>query len=100
MSETRKESPGTLAERMLEEARDSHGTMSLYLVSGFQLKGEVLGFDDEAILFHHRNAHQLVMRSAVASMYPLPDSKQHDSEWWREYAATGVESEPDGQTSS
>ena len=100
MSETRKRSTGTLAERLLEEARDSHGTMSLYLVSGFQLKGEILGFDDEAILFHHRNAHQLVMRSAVASMYPLPDSRQDGSEWWREYASDGVEEEPDGQAPS
>lgn len=75
----------TLANRFLKEARDTHQAVSMYLVSGFQLKGEVVEFDEETILFKHKNGHQLVMRSAVAVMYPLPKSKGGEDEWWQNY---------------
>lgn len=75
---------GTLAERFLRDARESQWPLSLYLVNGFQLKGKILAFDEETILFQHRDVHQLVMRPAVAGMYPLP--KEDSDEWWREYS--------------
>ena len=78
----------TLVEQLLEDAREAHLPVSIYLVNGFQLKGEVVDFDDEAILFHHKNAHQLVMRTGVATVYPLPGAKQGGGEWWRAYAST------------
>ncbi len=84
-----KESGGaSLADRFLEDARDTHRQVSLYLISGFQLKGEVLEFDEGTVLFKHRDAHQMVMRPAVASMYPLPAPKGDADEWWRGYAPT------------
>jgi len=86
MSDTRKKQSTTLAERFLNDARATHWPVSLYLVSGFQLKGKIVEFDQETILFNHKNVHQLVMRSAIASMYPVPDSKQGADEWWRSYA--------------
>ncbi len=75
----------TLANRFLKDVRDTHQPVSMYLVSGFQLKGEVVEFDEETILFKHKNGHQLVMRSAVAVMYPLPKSKAESDEWWQNY---------------
>lgn len=72
----------TLANRFLNDARDTHQAVSMYLLSGFQLKGEVMEFDAESILFKGRGGHQLVMRSGVASMYPLPKSKGEATEWW------------------
>ena len=83
--------PEPLATRLLQGARDSKWTMSVYLVNGFQLKGEVVDFDDEAILFSHKSAHQLVMRSGVASMYPLPSSEHNADEWWRTDVAAAAE---------
>ncbi len=85
MSDTRKKQSITLAERYLNDARATRRPASLYLDSGFQLKGEIVEFDQETILFNHKNVHQLVMRSAIASMYPVPDSKQGADEWWRSY---------------
>ena len=73
----------TLVDRFLIDMRDSHSTISIYLVSGFQLKGEVVRADSDAILFSHRGVHQLVMRSAVATMYPVRQHGQDGSEWWR-----------------
>lgn len=80
MSDTRNEQSTTLAEWFLKEARATHRPVSLYLVNGFQLKGEIVQFDQETILFHHKKVHQLIMRSAVASMFSVPDPKQHKNE--------------------
>ena len=73
----------TLVDRFLTDMRDSQSTVSIYLVSGFQLKGEVVQADTEAILFSHRGVHQLVMRSAVATMYPVRPPGGDGGEWWR-----------------
>ena len=85
-----KKSKGKLVDRFLVEARDGGLSSSLYLVNGFQMKGEVVEFDDEAVLFKHKGVHQLVMRAAVASMYPLVKSRQSDDEWWRAYSDAEV----------
>ena len=60
-----------IVDRFLTEMRDGKVTASLYLVSGYQLKGEVLEFDEEAVLFSHKGTPQIVMRAAVSTMYPL-----------------------------
>ena len=75
----------TLANRFLTDVCETHEQVSMYLVSGFQLKGEVTAFDDDTILFKRKNMHQIVMRSAVAVMYPLSKSKDEPGEWWRNY---------------
>lgn len=75
----------TLANRFLKDARDTHQPVSLYLISGYQLKGEVVEFDEETILFKRKDGHQLVMRSAVVVMYPLVRSKGGADEWWRNF---------------
>ncbi len=75
----------TLAERFFINALDTRQPVSVYLVNGFQLKGEVVAFDEETILFKHKYVHQLIMRTAVASMNPLSGSKGDPGEWWRSY---------------
>ena len=85
MSERPAKGSKTLADRFLQDSRDTHRPVSVYLVSGFQLKGEVVEFDDETILFKHKDVHQLIMRLAVAGMYPVSNSRQDVDEWWRSY---------------
>jgi host factor-I protein len=84
-----------LTDRYLAEAREGGLPSSLYLVNGFQLKGEVMEFDDESVLFKHKGVHQLVMRSAVASMYPLAKTRQGEDEWWRAYYDAEAVKTPD-----
>lgn len=91
MPEARKDRAGSLADKLLQDVRDSRRSISIYLVSGFQLKGEIVDFDEETILINHKNVHQLVMRSGVASMYPLPGSKAGAEEWWRDHVPPSVE---------
>ncbi len=78
----------TVADRFVKNARDTQIPVSLYLVNGYQLKGDIIDFDQGSILFKHKNAYQLVMRSAVASMYPLQNSKKYQDNWWRNYTST------------
>ena len=86
MAQTRSRKSPSMADRLLEDMHRTRGAVSIYLVSGFQLKGEIVEFDAEAILLKVKEAHQLVMRSAVASMYPLAASKTGDDGWWRSYS--------------
>ena len=93
MSERTIKEATTLANRFLTDACETHEPVSMYLVSGFQLKGEVTAFDDDTILFKRKNMHQLVMRSAVAVMYPLSRSK-NAGEWWRNYGQAAPGEDP------
>ena len=60
--------------------------MSLYLVNGFEMKGEIVKYDQSSILFRIKHAYQMVMRPAVASMYPLGEAKS-GAEWWLAYSS-------------
>jgi len=82
MPERKTKASETLADQFFGNALNTGQAVSMFLINGFQLKGEVLAFDKEAILFKHKDAHQLVLRSAVASMYPLPSPKRDVGEWW------------------
>ena len=80
-----------LADRFLKDARDAGQPVSMYLVSGFQLKGEIVEFDEAAILFRHKGMHQLVMRPAVANMYRLPSSRGDADRWWKSLVSSAAE---------
>ena len=94
MSKAQEIQAGNLVDRLLLDMREAQHTMSVYLVNGFQLKGTVLNFDHEAILFKLKDAHQLVMRSAVASMYPVSSSNGSHKDWWRSYVTEDRISQP------
>ena len=87
MPEVSGNNSSTMADQLLLEMRDSQHAVAVYLVNGFQLKGEILQFDHEAILFKLKGAHQLVMRSAVATMYPLPATNDTSDAWWQALAS-------------
>ena len=90
MSETSNGEQTSLADRFLRDARDAHRSVSIYLVNGFQLKGEIVDADKDTILFKHKDVHQLIMRTAVASMYPVPDRNGPTDGWWSEYVSSMV----------
>ena len=92
MSPEKNKDHPTLADRVLAGVRDTRQAVSVYLVNGFQLKGEIVEFDEEAIIFKLKDVHQLVMRTAVAALYPLISSKQEADAWWRDYLPAEAES--------
>lgn len=67
MSERRLNDTAPFTDRFLEDARDTHQRVSVYLVNGFQLKGEVVTFDEDTILFKsHSNWTRLGPRWSSA----------------------------------
>ena len=90
MANRKRNRGGTIADRYLQEARDTRHQASVFLVNGFQLKGEILEFDEETILVNHRGVHELVMRSAVAGMYPVQSSTDSGNGWWQAYLPAEV----------
>ncbi len=83
MPQKREDRPETLTERFLKDAYQHRWAVSVYLVSGFQLKGEVIEYDAETVLLKHKEVHQLINRSAIATMYPVSASKGPPAEWWK-----------------
>ena len=83
MSQKKTTNQKSLTDRLLEHARDSHTPLSLYLVSGFQLKGEIVEYDSESVLINHKNVHQVVMRTSISTMYTLAGSPADADRWWR-----------------
>ena len=81
----------SLVNRFLKDLMDTQKPVSVYLVSGFQLKGQIVEFDEGSVLFKSKDVHQLVMRSAVATMYPLSRSRDGHGEWWQTYAPAAAE---------
>ena len=90
MSETSNGEHTSIADRFLRDARGANRIVSIYLVNGFQLKGEIVHADKDTILFKHKDVHQLIMRAAVASMYPIPDRNGPTDGWWSEYVSSIV----------
>lgn len=76
----------TIDARFFKDARDSQTPVSLYLVNGYQLKGDIIAFDERSILFKHKDFYQIVLRSAIASMYPFSKTKGHAETWWSKYS--------------
>ncbi len=83
----------TLVDSLLKDACATARPLSIYLVNGFQLKGEVVSFDSESVLFRHKDTHQIIMRSAIAGLYPLPQGKRGADQWWKDYLPPG---QPEG----
>ena len=86
MSEMANGNSSSLADRLLGDMKESGRPLSLYLVNGFQMKGEIVDYDHATILIKLKDAHQLVMRPAVASMYPL-GSADSGAGWWLAYSS-------------
>ncbi len=78
----------SLADRFLRDAQVKHQHVAIYLVNGFQLKGEIVEADRDTILFKHRDVYQFIIRTAVATMYPIPDRGRQTDGWWSEYVST------------
>jgi host factor-I protein len=55
----------------LNQVRKEHITITIYLVNGFQLKGNVRGFDNYTIVLDNDGKQQLVYKHAVSTIIPV-----------------------------
>lgn len=60
-----------LQDVFLNQVRKEHITITIYLVNGFQLRGNVRGFDNYTIILDNDGKQQLVYKHAVSTIIPV-----------------------------
>jgi len=60
-----------LQDVFLNQVRKEHITITIYLVNGFQLRGNVRGFDNYTIVLDNEGKQQLVYKHAVSTIIPF-----------------------------
>mgnify|MGYP000971708735 FL=1 len=60
-----------LQDVFLNQVRKEHITITIYLVNGFQLRGNVRGFDNYTIVLDNEGKQQLVYKHAISTIIPV-----------------------------
>ncbi|MEW6082044.1 MAG: RNA chaperone Hfq [Bacillota bacterium] len=59
-----------LQDSFLNHIRKENVPTTLYLVNGFQLKGQVRGFDNFTVVMESEGKHMLVYKHAISTVTP------------------------------
>jgi host factor-I protein len=60
-----------LQDVFLNKARKENISITIFLVNGFQLKGNVKGFDNYTIILDSEGKQQLIYKHAVSTIVPV-----------------------------
>jgi len=60
-----------LQDVFLNQVRKERMTVTIYLINGFQIKGQVKGFDNFTVLVDMDGRQQLVFKHAISTVAPL-----------------------------
>ena len=64
-----------LQDVFLNQVRKDHIPVSVYLVSGFQLRGNIKGFDNFTVIIESEGKQQLIYKHAISTISPLKPVK-------------------------
>ena len=64
-------SPINLQDTFLNQVRKENMPVTIYLVNGFQLKGQVRGFDNFTVVIEFEGKQQMVYKHAISTVMPL-----------------------------
>lgn len=59
-----------LQDVFLNKARRDKIVISIFLVNGYQLKGEVHGFDNYTVILNSEGKQQLIYKHAISTIIP------------------------------
>ncbi len=59
-----------LQDAFLNQARKENVSVTIYLVNGFQLRGNVVGFDNFIVILNSNNKNQLIYKHAISTIAP------------------------------
>lgn len=59
-----------LQDAFLNKVRKESISITIYLSNGYQLKGNVTGFDNYIIILEHEGKQQVVYKHAVLTIHP------------------------------
>lgn len=60
-----------LQDAFLNQARKENISVTIYLVNGFQLRGNVTGFDNFTVILDTNGKQQLVYKHAISTITPM-----------------------------
>ena len=60
-----------IQDQFLNQLRKDSTSVTVFLLNGFQLRGQIKGFDNFTILFECEGKQQLVYKHAISTFSPL-----------------------------
>jgi host factor-I protein len=60
-----------LQDVFLNQLRRDNVPVTVYLVNGFQLKGQVIGFDNYTLFLEFENKLQMIFKHAISTIMPM-----------------------------
>lgn len=58
-------------EEYLEDVKTNSSNVVLYLMNGFQLRGKIVGFDDNSVVLDSDGKKQLIFKHAISTIAPF-----------------------------
>ncbi len=63
--------PVNLQDNFLNQVRKENVAVSIHLMNGFQIKGNVKGFDNFTVIIESMGKQQLVYKHAISTIAPM-----------------------------
>jgi len=60
-----------IQDQFLNQLRKDGTSVTVFLLNGFQLRGQIKGFDNFTVLFESEGKQQLVYKHAISTFSPL-----------------------------
>lgn len=60
-----------LQDAFLNKARKDNVGITIFLVNGYQIKGQVKGFDNYTIILESEDKQQLIYKHAISTIIPM-----------------------------
>lgn len=62
--------PINIQDQFLNQLRKDGSSVTVFLLNGFQLRGQIKGFDNFTVLFESEGKQQLVYKHAISTFAP------------------------------
>ncbi len=62
--------PINIQDQFLNQLRKDNSSVTVFLLNGFQIRGQVKGFDNFTVLFESEGKQQLVFKHAISTFAP------------------------------
>lgn len=62
--------PINIQDQFLNQLRKDNTNVTVFLLNGFQLRGQIKGFDNFTVLFESEGKQQLVYKHAISTFAP------------------------------
>lgn len=74
-----------LQDAFLNQVRKDNVSVTVYLINGFQLKGNVRGFDNFTVVLDSEGRQMLIYKHAISTITParpvhFPDTREQEKE--------------------